>query len=152
MPEKSKSKKRTVIAVVLLAMVAVVLLLGYYLWQNGGLDWKLPTLPLLSEAPYQAVFLTNGQVYFGRASNLNANYVTLKDVYYLQVSQVLQPVQGKKAPETQQSISLAKLGVTELHKPKDEMKINRAHVIFIEDLDDDSQVVKAIEDYKATLK
>lgn len=152
MPEKSKSKKRAVVAVILLAVVAVVLLFGYYLWQNGGLNWKLPSLSLLSEAPYQAVFLTNGQVYFGRASNLNANYVTLKDIYYLQVSQVLQPVQGKKEPEPQQSISLAKLGVTELHKPKDEMKINRSHVIFIEDLDDDSQVVKAIEDYKATLK
>lgn len=152
MPEKSKSKKRTVIAVVLLAVVAVVLLLGYYLWQNGGLNWKLPTLPLLSESPYQAVFLTNGQVYFGRASNLNANYVNLKDVYYLQVSQVLQPVQGKKEPQPQQSVSLAKLGVTELHKPMDEMKINRAHVVFIEDLDNDSQVVQAIKAYQDGLK
>jgi len=151
MPEKSKSKRRIVVSVVLLAVVAVVLLLGYYLWQNGGLNWQLPNLALLSEAPYQAVFLSNGQVYFGRASNLNANYVTLKDVYYLQVSQVLQPAQGKKPATPQQSISLAKLGVTELHKPKDEMKINRSQILFIEDLDDDSQVVKAIEDYKATL-
>ena len=152
MPEKSKSKKRTVVAVILLAAVAVVLLLGYYLWQNGGLNWKLPSLSLLSESPYQAVFLTNGQVYFGQASNLNANYVNLKDVYYLQVSQVLQPVQGKTESQPQQSISLAKLGVSELHKPKDEMKINRAHVVFIEDLDDDSQVVQAIRAYQESLK
>lgn len=150
MPEKSKSKKGTIIAVVLLAAVAVVLLLGYYLWQNGGLNWKLPNLAILSESPYQAVFLTNGQVYFGRASNINANYVNLKDIYYLQVSQVLQPVQGQKEPQQQQSISLAKLGVSELHKPKDEMLINRAHVVFIEDLDDDSQVVQAIKAYKDT--
>ncbi len=152
MPEKSKSKKKVIVGVVLLALVAVVLLLGYYLWQNGGLkDWKLPTL--LSDNAYQAIFLTNGQVYFGHAANLNSNYVELRDVYYLQVSQVLQPATSKKTTATpQQSISLAKLGVSELHKPKDEMKINRSQILFIEDLEDSSQVVKAIEDYKATLK
>ncbi len=151
MPEKSKSKKRIIISVVLLALVAVVLLLGYYMWQNGGLNWKLPTL--LSANAYQAVFLSNGQVYFGHAANLNANYVELRDVYYLQVSQVLQPAANKKTPATpQQSISLAKLGISELHKPKDEMKINRSQILFIEDLEDSSQVVKAINDYKATLK
>lgn len=151
MPEKSKSKKRTIIAVLLLTLVAVVLLLGYYLWQNGSLNnWKLPTL--ISNAGYQAIFLTNGQVYFGHASNLNANYVELRDVYYLQVSQVLQPVQGKKTPQPQQSISLAKLGISELHKPKDEMKINRSQVIFIEDLESDSRVVTAIEDYEKSKK
>ncbi len=151
MPEKSKSKKGIVVSVVLLAVVAVVLLLGYYMWQNGGLNWKLPTL--LTSTSYQAVFLTNGQVYFGYAANLNANYVDLRDIYYLQVSQVLQPATTKKGvPTSQQSISLAKLGVTELHKPKDEMKINRSQILFIEDLEDNSQVVKAIHDYKATLK
>ena len=129
-----------------MAVIAVVLLLGYYLWQNGGPNWKVPTI--LSKAPYQALFLTNGQVYFGHASNLNSNYVTLRDVYYLQVSQVLQPVDGRKEPQPQTAINLAKLGNSELHKPKDEMKINRSQIMFIEDMDDESQVVKAIEDYK----
>ncbi len=150
--EKKVSYRKTIISVVVLAVVAVLLLLGYYMWQNGGLE-KLKVPSLLGKQPFQAVFLSNGQVYFGRASNLNGNYVTLRNVYYLQVSQVLQPVQDKKATQQPQtSISLAKLGAAELHKPKDEMKINRSHVIFIEDLDDESQVVKAIEDFEATLK
>ena len=97
---------------------------------------------------YQAVFLSNGQVYFGRASNRNSTYVTLRDVYYLQVNQVLQPVEGKKEPQQQQALSLAKLGISELHKPKDEMFINRDHILFIEDLESDSQVVQAIARYK----
>mgnify|MGYP001599534607 CR=1 FL=1 len=141
-----KSKKKLWIVLVLAAAVILVLL-GYYLWQNG-LSLQLPSL--LGGAAYQAVFLTNGQVYFGMASNLNSNYLTLRDVYYLQVSQVLQPVQGKKQPEPQQTLTLAKLGTVELHKPKDEMKINRDHVLFVEDLEDDSQVVQAIERYKAS--
>lgn len=140
--EKTQPKKRLWV-VLLLAVVVILLLLAYYLWQNGSLAWKLPGL-LGGTPSYQAVFLSNGQVYFGKASSLNAKYVTLRDVYYLQVSQTLQPSSGQQA----QSLSLAKLGTAELHKPKDEMKINRDHVIFVEDLDEDSQVVQAIERYK----
>lgn len=143
--DRPKPKNRLRV-VVLLATVVVLVLLGYYLQKNGvslGLGGRV--------SDYQAIFLTNGQVYFGKASGINSNYVTLKDVYYLQVSQVLQPVQGKKENQPQQSISLAKLGVTELHKPKDEMMINRDQIIFIEDLEMDSQVVQAINKYKASL-
>jgi hypothetical protein len=140
--EKTQPKKRLWV-VLLLAVVVVLLLLAYYLWQNGSLAWRLPGL-LGGSPSYQAIFLSNGQVYFGKASSINSQYITLRDVYYLQVSQNLQPPSGQQT----QSLSLAKLGMTELHKPKDEMKINRDHVIFIEDLDEDSQVVQAIIRYK----
>lgn len=39
---------------------------------------------------YQALFLTNGQVYFGHLSNVNDGYVKLSDIYYLQVQQAVQ--------------------------------------------------------------
>ena len=101
---------------------------------------------------YQAVFLTNGQVYFGRISGPDDNYVTLKDIYYLQVVQQppLQgtPQAGQQQAQPQQSISLVKLG-NELHGPVDEMHISRTQVLFYEDLKSDGQVVKAIEAYKA---
>jgi hypothetical protein len=135
----NKSQKKWIVLVV----IAALLLSVYYLWQNG---WKLPAPP--GNSSYQAIFLSNGQVYFGKASNLNGNYITLMDVYYLQVSQVLQPVQGKKEPQPTQSITLVKLGVSELHKPKDQMLINRDQVLFVEDLEQDSQVVQAIARYK----
>jgi hypothetical protein len=93
-------------------------------------------------ANYQAVFLTNGQVYFGKLSNANRDYVTVKDIYYLQVG----PQQGSGAPATttpSQSISLVKLG-NELHGPTDEMHISRSQILFYEDLKEDGQVVTAI--------
>lgn len=103
---------------------------------------------------YQAIFLTNGQVYFGKVSDVQKEFLTLKDIYYLQVVQP--PLQGQGTPEAQgqnaaaqqPQISLVKLG-NELHGPTDEMKINRDQVLFYEDLKTDSQVVKAIKDYKA---
>ena len=46
-----------------------------------------------STPSYQAVFLANGQVYFGKLSEPNNQSVTLKDIYYLQVVQ--QQLQGQ---------------------------------------------------------
>jgi len=96
---------------------------------------------------YQAVFLSNGQVYFGKLSDAKDTYVTLRDIYYLQVVQQQQQLQGQQAaPGQQPQVSLVKLG-NELHGPADVMKINRSQILFYEDLKTDSQVVKAIKDY-----
>ena len=98
---------------------------------------------------YQAVFLTNGQVYFGKLSSSNTDYPVLTDIYYLQVVQP--PLQGQQsgtsAAQSQQSISLVKLG-NELHGPVDEMHISKQQILFYEDLKTDGQVVKAIQAYK----
>jgi hypothetical protein len=99
---------------------------------------------------YEAVFLTNGQVYFGKLVNPNADYLTLNDIYYLQVG----PQQGsgtaaQSTSTAQQQISLVKLG-NELHGPVDQMHISRAQVLFYEDLKSDGQVVKAILQDKAS--
>jgi hypothetical protein len=95
---------------------------------------------------YQAVFLANNQVYFGKLTNTLFRYPVLKDVYYLRVAQDLQP-QNPNTPSSQ--IQLVKLG-SEIHGPTAEMKINRDQILFIENLKNDSQIVKAILDQKRT--
>ncbi|HTE22349.1 MAG TPA: hypothetical protein VK674_04900 [Candidatus Limnocylindria bacterium] len=92
----------------------------------------------------QAVFLSGGQVYFGKIRALNNKYVGMNDIYYLRVNQQVQPKQGENA---KQDISLVKLGC-ELHGPQDQMLINREQVIFWENLKDDGQVGKAVAEYK----
>jgi hypothetical protein len=96
---------------------------------------------------YQAVFLTNGQVYFGKLEGKNERYVNLKDIYYLQVNEPLQQGQ-EQASGTQPQLSLVKLG-NELHGPVDEMEINRDHILFIEDIKKDGRVATAIAEHKA---
>jgi hypothetical protein len=98
--------------------------------------------------PYKAVFLTNGQVYFGKLSDANDDYVTLKDIYYLQVNQALQQGQTQTNSNQQPQLSLVKLG-SELHGPVDEMKINRDQVLFYEEIKNDGKVAEAIAAYKA---
>lgn len=102
-------------------------------------------IPFVTSNSYWALFLTNGQVYFGKLSGLRTSFPTLEDVYYLRVTQALQQQAGSETP----NINLVKLG-NELHRPKDFMKINRDHVLFAEELESVSAVVAAIEEFKAS--
>ena len=95
---------------------------------------------LIKSDQYQAVFLADGQIYFGKLDSIGEEYAVLTDIYYLQVQQEVQP-DTTAQPQTQ--ISLAKLG-NELHGPEDEMFINVDQILFWENLKDDGQVVEAI--------
>jgi len=91
----------------------------------------------------QAVFLTNGQVYFGKIKNISKTYIDLQNIYYLNVNQQVQPNQKDSNSNSNQSVSLVKLGC-ELHGPQDQMVINRDQITFWENLKTDGQVTKAI--------
>jgi hypothetical protein len=96
----------------------------------------------------QAVFLTNGQVYFGKIKEVNSKYLRLTDIYYLNVNQQVQPNQKDSSNNnsSNNSISLVKLGC-ELHGPVDQMVINRDQITFWENLKGDGQVAKAISQW-----
>jgi hypothetical protein len=123
-------------AVTLLAVALIGLLMYVNMKRNEERQF-------VDTGKMQAVFLNGGQVYFGHIKALNNKYVGLTDIYYLRVSQQVQPKQGEQA---QQDISLVKLGC-ELHGPQDQMLINRDQVVFWENLKDDGQVAKAVAEY-----
>lgn len=99
----------------------------------------------VKEKPYGAVFLTNGQVYFGKVTKNNDKEIVLNDVYYLQVGAGAQAEAVNALSQTK--FNLVKLG-NELHGPTDELFINREQVIFYEYLREDSKVVSSIKSQK----
>lgn len=100
---------------------------------------------IVKSSELQAVFLTNGQVYFGNISDLNSSYISLKNVYYLQNN----TDQTSKNAPANQNVSLVKLGC-ELHAPQDQMIINTDQVTFWENLKSDGQVAQAVAKYQKT--
>lgn len=125
--------------VLLLVIVAVA----------AGFFWMRGTSLSAYGEEWQAVFLTNGQVYFGQVDKQNNVELVLKEIYYLQVTRPLQQTaEGETQANPQGELSLVKLG-NELHGPTDAMVVNRDHVLFVEDLKEDSNVVQAISNYKA---
>ncbi|MCX6785151.1 MAG: hypothetical protein NTV81_04500 [Candidatus Komeilibacteria bacterium] len=125
-------------------IIIVIIILGLY-FVSRFTSWNILGLNK-SDSTWQAVFLSNGQVYFGNVASQSSRTVILKDIYYLQVNQ--QPIQPQDQTQPQQApISLVKLG-NELHGPYDEMFINRDQILFIENMKTSSKVVEAIMNYK----
>ena len=147
-PSGSNAMPWVILAVVLLVFVIAGVLFRDRLFPSSST--KTATIEEQASSGYQAVFLANGQVYFGKLSGMTASYATLQDIYYLQVttppatdgSQL-----NQQQAEQQQQLSLVKLG-EELHGPVDEMKLNRDQILFYEDIKEDGRVMQAIREYQ----
>jgi len=141
-PVKKKSGMGSKILVIII--IIVVILIGLFLVSKYT-SWNILKVNKgVSTSGWQAVFLSNGQVYFGKIASQSGDTLTLRDIYYLQVAEPIQPAEEQVNP--QQNLSLVKLG-NELHGPEDEMMINMDHVLFTERLKTDSRVVDAIVRY-----
>jgi hypothetical protein len=101
------------------------------------------------QSKYYAVFLDNSQVYFGKLQELNREFWKLSDVYYLRAGLVQMPAgeTGQPMALGTPQIDLVKLGA-ELHAPKDEMLINRSHVIFYEEIGENGEIMKLIKQHE----
>jgi len=143
--------KRGAGVVVTVIVIIVVIVVAWFFWGQMGGGMKLPGYSASSN-DWSAVFLSNGQVYFGKVKARTKRDIVLADIYYLQVVTVpLQRTQEVAAADgsTQQELKLIKLG-NELHGPADAMVINRDHTLLVEKLKEDSRVVEAINDYLAS--
>jgi hypothetical protein len=135
----------------IIAIIVLIAIIGALVWFNI-LPVNLGGLP-----KYQAVFLANGQVYFGKIAGEKEDYMKLASIYYLQVQQAVQPAATTKddkgnliqqpQPAPQQNIQLVKLG-SELHGPEDMMYIAKNQILFYENLKADSRVVQAIKAFE----
>jgi hypothetical protein len=112
------------------ALAAFVLAFAFTQW------WDL-TVPSFGRAQYQAVFLTNGQTYFGRYYDRIGAYAKIEDVYYLQ--QV-----ASSDPNATPGTRVVRRG-RELHEPASRMLIPKSAILFIEDLTDASPIAQFMQ-------
>lgn len=118
-------------AKILVGFVGLLAAINLVLATIHKLNWP----QIVDGGTYQAVFLDNNQIYFGHLKNIDSLYLLLKDVYYVQLSDGHNAKTGR----------LVKLGEAESHGPRDEMIINRQHVLFWENLTSSSQIVRTIQ-------
>jgi len=134
------------VGVIVLASAVTGVSIG---WASNDNTKTVSSNAAINHNEFQALFLTNGQVYFGKLSDLDSKYVTLTDIFYLQVQQNSTTTQGTASDLNSQSeVSLAKLG-SELHGPEDKMSVASDQVLFWENMKPDSKVTQAITKYEA---
>lgn len=136
-PPKQKRGITKWIAIAVAAVLVVGGLLWFFVFRTGATGQ-------IDGANYQAVFLTSGQVYFGKLQFVDDKYMKLTDVFYIQTSTSSADVQSSDSKDS--DMQLIKLG-NEIHGPKDAMVISRDQVLFFENLKDDGKVAKTIKEY-----
>jgi hypothetical protein len=125
---------RAMKVVLLFAVTILAVAVSFFLYSFNPNESKY-----VNTSKYQAVFLANGQVYFGKLRVVTAKYYSLDNIFYLNT----QSQDQTKTDETNKNFTLIKLGC-ELHGPEDQMVINRDQVTFWENLGSDGQVAKTI--------
>ncbi|HSX45210.1 MAG TPA: hypothetical protein VLF39_03865 [Candidatus Saccharimonadales bacterium] len=156
----TKSKKFNFQSLILPILIASLVLAGYLVKEitsvkslANDLDSRVTKLEQpnkyfaaqIDKNEFQAVFLNNNQVYFGKITHVDASTLTLEDIYYLKSGNI--NPDGTIAGQ----IALTKLG-KELHSPEDKMVIERKNITLWENMKSDGQVAKAIADYEKSHK
>src|SRR3989344_3697346 len=113
-----------------------------------------------ARAKWQAVFLNNGQVYFGHLTRNGFDSWKLSDAYYIQVTKV--PVVPQAEPEKKNSDkteapqpiqeetrnTIVKM-TGDLHSPENTMTIPSSNILFWQNLSKDSNIVQTINSQPA---
>lgn len=136
----ASNKQVQIITLLSFAVLVLAMSLGTYSLKNffwGDRHDKYDKKEFIDQTTYQAIFLTNDQIYFGHIKDINEDYLILTDVYYVKINE-----EGKSV--------LVKLGAIEPHGPESSMTISKDQVLFWENLKPDSQVIKTIENVKST--
>src|SRR5882672_6548145 len=113
-------------------VLALVLLLGSFLIVRWW-DFVMPSFG----ARYQAVFLANGQTYFGHYLERIGPYVKVENAFYIQQQPTTEEGQ---TPESR----IIRRG-SELHQPLPFVLIPKSAILFVEDLRQDSQVAQFMD-------
>lgn len=145
-----KSKKKNQIKTILISVIviAVFALLSFI----GISIYKSSTAANIDSGKYQAVFLTNGQVYFGKLKAANGDYMKLNDIFYLQTKEETSSENPLETTDSSDAkVELIKLG-SEIHGPDDEMIISKDQILFFENLKKDSKVTASITDFNKNKK
>ena len=128
------SKKKTIFIVVgLLIIGAIVCGSVYYIYM-----YKAESKPDPGGSSYYAVFLADGQVYFGELLSKSRGEIVLTNPYYLQLN----------GADSQTVLSNSGFVIMKLekqqHDPMNKLYINRDHVLYFEQLRKDSKLVESI--------
>jgi len=150
-PEKTgkhNKMKRIVITVGIVMLLVIVSLGGWFAYRSS-------TSAVIDGSKFQAVFFTNGQVYFGKLQTLNGNYMKLTNIFYLQAQTAAATDASKNPQQTAaqatSDVKLIKLG-SEVHGPNDEMVISTSQILFFENLKNDGKVAQSITTYQQSQK
>ncbi len=135
-PVEKKSPKGIILSAII-ALAVAALAVAAFIFFTGNKTGETG----INTSRYQAVFLVNGQIYFGKLQNFNDASFKLTDIYYPQAQTA---GEEETTAQAQSGIQLIKLG-DEVHGPESEMFISKDQILYYENLKTDSKVAELIK-------
>jgi len=138
----SKKRSNWLIKTVITLVIVIVLAAGG--WMAWSTYVKNNTTGIDS-TKYQAVFLTNGQIYFGKLYTYNNESMRLTTGYYPQAkASDTGDSDATKTDSTSNGIQLIRMG-DEVYGPENEIFISKKQILHYENLKSDSKVSQLID-------
>ena len=139
-PRPRKNRAGMIIGLILGIVLLAAGIGGYWFLSRSQLSTQIDS------AKYQAVFLSSGQVYFGKLTTVDSQYLKLSGVFYIQSQQDAASDEDQITAQESTGMQLIKLG-EEVHGPEDTMVINRDQMLFFENLKSDGKVTQLIRQH-----
>jgi hypothetical protein len=114
-------------------VLAVAIFTSFFVW----VEWWDFVPPSAGGARYQAVFLSNGQTYFGHYVDRLGPYAKIDDAFYIQ--------QTPAANENEAPTSKIVRRGSEFHHPEPFVLLPKTAILFVEDLRTDSSVAQFMD-------
>jgi len=112
---------------------------------TGLVTWLVMSAP---EGPrpdrYQAVFLDNGQAFFGKLKNTKGEYLVIEQAYRVQGQDLPADATDEQKQAVAKNVSIVKVG-GEVYGPENVVQVRAEQVVFWQNLRPDSKVSRAIE-------
>lgn len=128
-------------------IVCIVVIVAALVWLDANFNILASSQAnKQARAHVQAVFLSNGQVYFGTLSRHGVGYWRLDNTHYIQVSKVPSAPSpdvpaGNASEETRTTLMRSS---DDMHRPHNTMIIPASTILFWQNLQNDSPVAQAI--------
>ena len=139
-PRPRKNRAGMIIGLILGIVLLAAGIGGYWFLSRSQLSTQIDS------GKYQAVFLSSGQVYFGKLTVVDSQYLKLSGVFYIQSQQDAASDEDQITTQESTGMQLIKLG-EEVHGPEDTMVINRDQMLFFENLKSDGKVTQLIRQH-----
>ncbi len=115
----------------------IVLAVALFVATFAYVEWWDFVPPSFGGARYQAVFLSNGQTYFGHYVDRLGPYAKIENAFYIQ--------QAPAANEDEATTSKIVRRGNEFHQPEPFVLLPKTAILFVEDLRTDSSVAQFMD-------
>lgn len=130
---------------IIFVLVVVIIIFGFYLFINKDKQEEFVKNESNKNFWY-SVKLINGEFYYGQIKDTGSDPIVLENVYY-NYDQINSEQDTGEKKEEGGNLRLVKRG-KETHGPDGSMSIVRTQVVYMEPLQEESKVLKAILDYE----